>query len=188
MVEMTETANILHHATSNSLVLMDEIGRGTSTFDGLSLAFACADYLATQLRAFTLFSTHYFEITALADERPCVHNIHLEVADTGKEIIFLHTVKEGPAHNSYGLHVAALAGIPRLVIAKATKKLSELSTLNTSKLKSMPHQLKQASLFDPKPHPAVNRIKEIKPDTLSPREALEALYELAELASIEEYH
>src|SRR5947208_529097 len=113
MVEMTETANILHNATSQSLVLMDEIGRGTSTFDGLSLAFACAQYLAQGIRAFTLFATHYFELTTLAEEISTIKNVHLDTAQHAEQIIFLHAVKSGPANQSYGIQVAQLAGVPR---------------------------------------------------------------------------
>ena len=123
MVEMSETANILHNATSNSLILMDEIGRGTSTFDGLSLAWACADYLARHTQAFTLFATHYFELTTLAEEQTAIHNIHLDAMEHGDKIVFLHAVKDGPANQSYGLQVAALAGVPQMVIANAKSKL-----------------------------------------------------------------
>ena len=126
MVEMTETATILRNATPESLVILDEIGRGTSTFDGLSLAWACAEELAGCLRAFTLFATHYFELTSLADELPAARNIHLSAVEHGHGIAFLYEVKEGPANQSYGLQVASLAGIPQLVIAAARRKLSEL--------------------------------------------------------------
>src|SRR5690606_32363770 len=110
MVEMTETANILHNATERSLVLMDEIGRGTSTFDGLSLAWAAAHHIGARLRAFTLFATHYFELTALAAELPACANLHLDATEHGDRLVFLHAVKEGPANQSFGLQVAALAG------------------------------------------------------------------------------
>lgn len=126
MVEMTETANILHNATDKSLVLMDEIGRGTSTFDGLSLAFATAHYLAEEVRAFTLFATHYFELTALAAETGSVQNVHLEVQEHQGELVFLHTVKPGPLNQSYGIAVAKLAGVPAKVIAVAQEKLQAL--------------------------------------------------------------
>jgi DNA mismatch repair protein MutS len=126
MVEMTETANILHNATSQSLVLMDEIGRGTSTFDGLSLAWSCAHYLAQGVRSFTLFATHYFELTSLTDEISSVHNVHLDAAEHGDKIIFLHSVQPGPANQSYGIAVAQLAGVPRSVISRAKEKLQEL--------------------------------------------------------------
>ena len=118
MLEMTETANILNNATAKSLVLMDEVGRGTSTFDGLSLAWACAAFIAAKIRAFTLFATHYFELTSLAGEAPGVVNVHVEAVEHGDKLVFLHSVKDGPANQSYGLQVAALAGIPKSVTAR----------------------------------------------------------------------
>ena len=123
MVEMTETANILHNATPHSLVLMDEVGRGTSTFDGLSLAWACAEHLARQIKAFTLFATHYFELTSLANEHDNIRNVHLDAMEHGDHIVFLHAVKQGPANQSYGLQVASLAGVPKSVVTKAREKL-----------------------------------------------------------------
>jgi DNA mismatch repair protein MutS len=126
MVEMTETANILHNATAHSLVLMDEVGRGTSTFDGLSLAWACAEHLARQTRAFTLFATHYFELTALPETIASAANAHLDAVEHGDSIVFLHSVKDGPANQSYGLQVAALAGVPRIVIDQARRRLAQL--------------------------------------------------------------
>ncbi|MFO1427367.1 MAG: hypothetical protein U1F11_10450 [Steroidobacteraceae bacterium] len=126
MVEMTETANILHNATERSLVLMDEIGRGTSTFDGLSLAWAAARHIATQVRAFTLFATHYFELTALAEEVEGVANVHLDATEHRDGIVFLHAVRPGPASRSHGLAVAQLAGVPREVIAQARRYLEQL--------------------------------------------------------------
>ena len=126
MLEMTETANILHHATRLSLVLMDEVGRGTGTFDGLSLAWACAAHIATEIRAFTLFATHYFELTSLASDAPNVANVHVEAVEHGDQLVFLHSVRDGPANQSYGLQVAALAGIPKSVTANARRYLAEL--------------------------------------------------------------
>ncbi len=126
MVEMTETANILHNATAESLVLMDEIGRGTSTYDGLSLAWACAAQLAAEIRAYTLFATHYFELTVLPEQYPGMANVHLDAVEHGDRIVFLHAVKDGPADRSYGLHVAALAGVPQAVITAARQRLLEL--------------------------------------------------------------
>ncbi len=117
MVEMSEAANILHNATPHSLVLLDEIGRGTSTYDGLALAWACASYLARELRAFTLFATHYFELTALAEQLPGVANVHLAATEHRQQIVFLHAVREGPASQSYGIQVARLAGVPNAVLA-----------------------------------------------------------------------
>ncbi|MGH8259651.1 MAG: DNA mismatch repair protein MutS, partial [Steroidobacteraceae bacterium] len=128
MVEMTEAANILHNATRHSLILMDEVGRGTSTFDGLSLAWAMARHIATRVRAFTLFATHYFELTTLAQEFEACVNVHLDATEHGEEIVFLHAVKEGPANRSYGLQVAQLAGVPREVIARARDYLLALES------------------------------------------------------------
>jgi len=181
MVEMSETANILHNATSNSLILMDEIGRGTSTFDGLSLAWACADYLARHTQAFTLFATHYFELTTLAEEQANIHNIHLDAMEHGDKIVFLHAVKDGPASQSYGLQVAALAGVPQSVITKAKAKLQQLE--NTAYIEQQSHQeINQFDLFTSQEcHPAVCLLEEINPDDLSPRQALDTLYRLKKL-------
>jgi DNA mismatch repair protein MutS len=181
MVEMSETANILHNATSNSLILMDEIGRGTSTFDGLSLAWACADYLARQTRAYTLFATHYFELTSLAEEQSGIHNVHLDAMEHGDKIIFLHAVKDGPASQSYGLQVAALAGVPQLVINNAKQKLQQLE--NTAYIEQQSHsEVNQFDLFTSREcHPAVVLLEEIDPDNLSPRQALDELYRLKKM-------
>jgi len=178
MVEMSETANILHNATANSLILMDEIGRGTSTFDGLSLAWACADYLARNVRAFTLFATHYFELTTLAEEQTGIYNIHLDAMEHGDKIVFLHAVKEGPASQSYGLQVAALAGVPQSVIIHAKQKLTHLE--NTAYIEQQSHQeVNQFDLFTSQEcHPAVVLLEQLDPDNLSPRQALETLYRL----------
>jgi DNA mismatch repair protein MutS len=178
MVEMSETANILHNATSKSLILMDEIGRGTSTFDGLSLAWACADHLAKETKAFTLFATHYFELTTLADEQKAIHNVHLDAIEHGDKIIFLHTVKEGPASQSYGLQVAALAGVPRSVIEKAKTKLQHLEdhAYNDQQTATGVNQL---DLFSAQEcHPVVTLLEDVKPDDLSPKQALELVYKL----------
>jgi DNA mismatch repair protein MutS len=131
MVEMAETSYILHHATAHSLVLMDEIGRGTSTYDGLALADAVARHLAYQNRCYTLFATHYFELTALADEqheggRSGIANVHLDAVEHGEALVFMHAVKDGPANRSFGLQVAALAGLPRATVAQARRRLAEL--------------------------------------------------------------
>jgi DNA mismatch repair protein MutS len=189
MVEMTETANILHNATANSLVLMDEIGRGTSTFDGLSLAWACAENLAVQLRALTLFATHYFELTHLPDEVPGVCNVHLDAVEHDDKLIFMHAVQEGPANQSYGLQVAQLAGVPRTVISKAKKKLAQLERELTQQQASNPVDYDfdaptQNDLFaiaEPEPSPALEKLSEINPDDLSPREAHELIYQLKSL-------
>ena len=192
MVEMSETAHILRCATARSLILMDEIGRGTSTFDGLSLAWACAHYLATQLQAYTLFATHYFELTGLPESIEATANVHLNASEYGDDIVFMHNVKEGPASQSYGIQVAKLAGIPRAVLQSADRKLQELEA--SSEQADGKHALTQADLFNrPAEPPAeqaaeqivespvARRIAEIDPDQLSPREALQALYHLKEL-------
>lgn len=177
MVEMTETANILHNATPYSLVLMDEIGRGTSTYDGLSLAWACAEHLASELRAYTLFATHYFELTALPESLAGVQNVHLDAIEHGDQIVFLHAVKDGPANRSYGLQVAALAGIPGPVITEAKKRLSELE--NNKIIHSNHQDIEQFSLFQHSPaHPVVEQIEQLDPDSISPKQALEILYQL----------
>ncbi len=178
MVEMSETANILHNATANSLILMDEIGRGTSTFDGLSLAWACAVHLAKQTKAFTLFATHYFELTSLPEEYKNIQNVHLDAMEHGDKIVFLHSVKDGPASQSYGLQVASLAGVPASVIDNAKAKLQQLedSAYIDQQQDSGTNQL---DLFSTKEcHPAVCLLEEISPDNLSPREALDMLYKL----------
>lgn len=181
MVEMSETANILHNATSNSLILMDEIGRGTSTFDGLSLAWACADHLARHTQAFTLFATHYFELTTLADEQENIANIHLDAMEHGDKIVFLHAVKDGPASQSYGLQVAALAGVPQSVIANAKNKLAQLE--NMAYIESQSHrEINQFDLFTSQEcHPALVLLEEIDPDNLTPRQALDSMYRLKAL-------
>lgn len=178
MVEMSETANILHNATANSLILMDEIGRGTSTFDGLSLAWACAVHLARHTKAYTLFATHYFELTSLADEHKNIQNVHLDAMEHGDKIVFLHAVKTGPASQSYGLQVAALAGVPKPVIDNAKNKLQQLED---QAYMEQQHEsgTSQLDLFSSKEcHPAVCLLEEIKPDDLSPRQALDMLYRL----------
>jgi DNA mismatch repair protein MutS len=182
MVEMEETANILHNATEQSLVLMDEIGRGTSTFDGLSLAWSCAVELATKIRAYTLFATHYFELTTLPEEFPGIANVHLDAVEHGDSIVFLHAVREGPANQSYGLQVAALAGVRREVIERARERLGELEE---SARRHAEHQISQLSLSlaadepaEPKDNPLLKAIAELQPDELTPREALDALYRL----------
>jgi DNA mismatch repair protein MutS len=182
MVEMTETANILHNASAQSLVLMDEIGRGTSTFDGMSLAWACAAHLARVTRAFTLFSTHYFELTALPETIPGIANVHLDAVEHGDSVVFLHAVKGGPASQSYGLQVAALAGVPPAVIAQARRRLEELEQSAHRQLHGQA-AARQLDLFQqPAEHPLVRTLLDMDPDQLSPREALEALYRLKEIA------
>jgi len=181
MVEMTETANILHNATTESLVIMDEIGRGTSTFDGLSLAWACAEHLAREVRALTLFATHYFELTVLPNQLDGVANAHLDAVEHGERIVFLHAVKDGPANQSYGLHVAALAGVPADVIAAARRRLAQLEQDAVRGRDQPPAQ--QMALFAPADdHPVVRELRKLQPDELAPRAALEFLYQLKELS------
>ncbi len=186
MVEMQETANILHNASPRSLVLMDEIGRGTSTFDGLSLAWACAVELATRIRAFTLFATHYFELTTLPGEYPGIVNVHLDAVEHGDGIVFLHALREGPANQSYGLQVAALAGVPDKVITLARGRLRELEQAAQRHAQAESNQLslfQQPAPIDPDParDPLRERLAALDPDQLTPRQALEALYELRAL-------
>ena len=179
MVEMTEAAAILHHATANSLVLMDEIGRGTSTFDGMALAFAILRHLIDKNRSLTLFATHYFELTRLSHEYSELSNVHLDAVEHNDRIIFLHAVEEGPANQSYGIQVAALAGIPNAVVRAARKQLREFEQ------RAAVDPL-QPDLFaqgdpepsEPEPHPAIEQLASLDPDSLTPREALDALYAL----------
>jgi DNA mismatch repair protein MutS len=185
MVEMTETANILNSATPASLVLMDEVGRGTSTFDGLSLAWAAARHIAQKVQAFTLFATHYFELTSLPEEFPACANVHLDATEHGRDLVFLHAVKAGPASQSYGLHVAELAGVPREVVDRAREYLRRLEKHQRALQPASP----QAELtFDPPPslaseqHATLDRLAGLDVDSLSPRAALELLYELRALA------
>jgi DNA mismatch repair protein MutS len=193
MVEMTEAANILHNASERSLILMDEIGRGTSTFDGLSLAWAVARHLAGEVRAFTLFATHYFELTTLAQDAPACANVHLDATEHGESLVFLHAVKEGPANRSYGLTVAQLAGVPRAVIAQARQYMQALEqhsrerprTDDSSPQSELPLFAANADAAKPEETAAatvLQRLQAIEPDALSPRTALELLYELHALA------
>jgi len=178
MVEMTETANILNNATEQSLVLMDEIGRGTSTFDGLSLAWAAASDLARRVQSYPLFATHYFELTQLAEELDGVANYHLDAVEHGEQIIFLHHVIAGPASQSYGLQVAALAGVPNGVVQQAKIKLGQLeqnSVHAKASSKNIPETGNPVTISN-KPHPLVDAVSVIDPDALTPREALELLY------------
>jgi len=181
MVEMTETATILNNATANSLVLMDEIGRGTSTFDGLSLAWAAAHFMGEEARAFTLFATHYFELTALADELPACSNVHLDATEHDGQLVFLHAVKPGPANQSYGLQVAALAGVPASVIRRARAFLATLESQQTAQSKSAQAQLPLGPPADDPGDALREALDELDPDTMSPLQALNALYALKDL-------
>lgn len=180
MVEMTETANILHNATENSLVLMDEIGRGTSTYDGLSLAWACAEFLANRIKAMTLFATHYFELTTLAEQITEVFNVHLDAIEHGDIIVFMHSVQEGAASKSYGLAVALLAGVPKEVITRARQKLKELETTSANVVVT-PNAHPQLPLLAAETSPAVEALEALDADSLSPRQALEWIYRLKSL-------
>ncbi|MGE0810401.1 MAG: DNA mismatch repair protein MutS [Immundisolibacter sp.] len=183
MVEMTETANILHNATGQSLVLLDEVGRGTSTYDGLALAWACLTHLAQRVRALTLFATHYFELTALAQELDGVDNVHLDAAEHAGGIVFLHRVQPGPASRSYGLQVAALAGVPVAVLALASERLAALGEVPAAPA-PVPQAQRQLGLFEPQPGQALlDRLAQVDPDQMAPRAALDLLYELRALAA-----
>lgn len=185
MVEMTETANILHNATDKSLVLLDEIGRGTSTFDGLSLAWAVAKQLLEKNRSYTLFATHYFELTRIIEEFKHAANVHLDAvehgAGDGKNIVFMHKVEEGAANQSYGLQVAQLAGIPKSVVAAARRKLAQLEInqvaqqTNTSQTDMF---VSHTQIIEPFLHPVISELERIEPDEFTPKQALELLYQL----------
>ncbi len=179
MVEMTETANILHNATEKSLVLLDEIGRGTSTFDGLSLAWAVAKQLLEKNKSLTLFATHYFELTRIIDEFKQAANVHLDAAEHGKGIVFLHKVEEGAANQSYGIQVAQLAGIPKSVVASAKRKLTQLENNQLLQSEHQPDMFAANAEVEEVPqHPVVSELEAIQPDDLTPKQALELLYKL----------
>ena len=180
MVEMSEAAHILRNATNRSLVLLDEIGRGTSTYDGLALAWASADHIARRIGAFTLFATHYFEMTALPAEVKSVANVHLAAAEHGGQVVFLHSVREGPASQSYGIEVAKLAGVPESVLAAARRRLLELEQTHVNREAAS----SQGDLFldmGGDDNRVVEHLRTLDPDSLTPREALAALYELKRL-------
>ncbi|MGH8140670.1 MAG: DNA mismatch repair protein MutS [Steroidobacteraceae bacterium] len=186
MVEMTEAANILHNATARSLILMDEIGRGTSTFDGLSLAWAMARHIAMRLKSFTLFATHYFELTTLANEVEGCANVHLDATEHGDGIVFLHAVKDGPANRSYGLQVAQLAGVPHDVIAQARGYLEALEAQRDEHDGAAANGPRAAQRELPlfassQPDPLRTALEAVDPDELSPKAALETLYRLRKL-------
>ena len=180
MVEMTETANILHNATENSLVLMDEIGRGTSTYDGLALAWACAEKLGEEKGPFTLFATHYFELTKLPDTHTGFTNVHFDAVEHGQGIVFLHEIKDGCANRSYGLQVAALAGLPKKVLNEAHKHLNRLEKSPT------PQTNTTTSLSPITIDPVRQALRELQPDDMSPKQAIEALYNLQKLLESED--
>jgi DNA mismatch repair protein MutS len=183
MMEMTEAAAIIHAATEHSLVLMDEIGRGTSTFDGLALAGAIATQLHERNKSFTLFATHYFELTEFASRHAGAVNMHVSAAESSDQIVFLHEIHPGPASRSYGVQVARLAGMPNALIRQARSTLEALEAQSQA-------QHAQVDLFAaaaPPPQPEASRLQRLlaglNPDTLSPRDALAALYQLKQLAS-----
>ena len=182
MVEMTETANILHNATDKSLVLLDEIGRGTSTFDGLSLAWAVAKQLLEKNHSYTLFATHYFELTRIVDEFKYAANVHLDAIEHGHNIVFMHKVEEGAANQSYGLQVAQLAGIPKSVVASAKRKLQQLEASQIAQHASQPDMFSNAEVAADLPiHPAILALESIQADDLTPKQALDVLYQLKTL-------
>ena len=178
MVEMIEAANILHHATPRSLLILDEIGRGTSTYDGLSIAWAVVEYIHNhpRLRAHTLFATHYHELTQLSDLLPGVRNYNVAVAEADGQVIFLHKIVPGGADRSYGIHVAQLAGLPRPVIQRAGEILKELESSSGKAVRINPALPQQLTLF-PETNPLLDELKELDINTLSPIEALNKLYE-----------
>lgn len=178
MVEMTETANILHNATDRSLVLLDEIGRGTSTYDGLSLAWACAEMLALKTQAFTLFATHYFELTLLAEQIDSLANVHLDAMEHDDSIIFMHAVQEGAASKSFGLQVAQLAGVPKGVIQRAKQRLSELEAQQAPTLLPAHTDTFEQLCLVADDHPALTTIRHTDVNDLSPKQALDLLFEL----------
>ena len=177
MVEMTETARILNAATDRSLVILDEIGRGTSTYDGLSLAWAVTEHLHDAVKARTLFATHYHELTTLDGDLAALSNRHVAVAERDGSIVFLHTIREGAASQSYGIHVAKLAGVPKPVLTRAAEVLRGLEDGAQPK---RTRRERQASLFvsEPEPHPVLDRLRDLDPDHLTPMEALRTLSEL----------
>lgn len=181
MVEMTETANIMHNATEHSLVLMDEIGRGTSTYDGLSLAWACIETLVNQIKAMTLFATHYFELTQLPEKIASIYNVHFDAIEHDNTIAFRHSVEEGPASKSYGIAVAGLAGVPNTILRRAKQKLKELELLSKNSTE-IPIDSSQLSLMStPEQSEVELALTKVDPDALTPKQALDVLYQLKKM-------
>jgi DNA mismatch repair protein MutS len=182
MVEMIETANILHHATPRSLLILDEIGRGTSTYDGVSIAWAVIEYIHNHpvLRAKTLFATHYHELVQLADLLPGVRNYNVSVSDLGGKVVFLHKIIPGGADRSYGIHVAQLAGLPRPVILRAAEIMGKLEISSGNVIRFNPQKAQQAALF-PESNPLLDDLKNLDVNSLSPIEALNKLFEWQKL-------
>ncbi|NUF26618.1 DNA mismatch repair protein MutS [Gilliamella sp. ESL0254] len=181
MVEMTETANIMHNATKQSLVLMDEIGRGTSTYDGLSLAWACAENLANEIQSMTLFATHYFELTQLPEHMQGVYNVHFDAIEHDNTVAFIHEVSEGAASKSFGIAVAGLAGVPKTILKRAKQKLKELEVISKQSANSSIDKSQLSFINEPEPSEVEEALKQIDPDALTPKQALEILYQLKKL-------
>ena len=181
MVEMTETANIMHNATEHSLILMDEIGRGTSTYDGLSLAWACVEMLVNQIKAMTLFATHYFELTQLPEQINGIYNVHFDAIEHENTIAFRHTVQEGAASKSYGIAVAGLAGVPNIILKRAKQKLKELESHYQQSATSHVDSSQLSLISIPDESKVELELQQIDPDSLTPREALDVLYRLKRL-------
>lgn len=181
MVEMTETANIMHNATEHSLILMDEIGRGTSTYDGLSLAWACVEMLVNQIKAMTLFATHYFELTQLPEQINSIYNVHFDAIEHENTIAFRHTVQEGAASKSYGIAVAGLAGVPNIILKRAKQKLKELESHYQQSATSHVDSSQLSLISIPDESKVELELQQIDPDSLTPREALDVLYRLKRL-------
>ena len=181
MVEMTETANIMHNATEHSLILMDEIGRGTSTYDGLSLAWACVEMLVNQIKAMTLFATHYFELTQLPEQINSIYNVHFDAIEHENTIAFRHTVQEGAASKSYGIAVAGLAGVPNIILKQAKQKLKELESHYQQSATNHVDSSQLSLISMPDESKVELELQQIDPDSLTPREALDVLYRLKRL-------
>ncbi|OCG03174.1 DNA mismatch repair protein MutS [Gilliamella sp. wkB112] len=181
MVEMTETANIMHNATAQSLVLMDEVGRGTSTYDGLSLAWACAENLANEIKAMTLFATHYFELTQLPEHMQGVYNIHFDAIEHNNTVAFIHEVAEGAASKSYGIAVAGLAGVPKSILKRAKQKLKELEVISKQSSNSHVDTSQLSFVTEPEPSEVEQALRQIDPDSLTAKQALDMLYQLKKL-------
>ena len=192
MVEMSETAYILHHATAQSLVLMDEVGRGTSTFDGLALAQAIAEHLISKNQSLTLFATHYFELTRLPENHPSAFNMHLSALEQGQDIVFLHHIEAGPAEKSYGIAVAKLAGLPTAALKSARRHLAALEEQAADRQLNLFATADNDANDDDNddnpahhpaiPHPIAEKLHAINPDDLTARAALDLVYELKQLA------
>ena len=182
MVEMVETANILANATSKSLLILDEIGRGTSTYDGLAIARAVVEYIHDHLNARTLFATHYHELVNMAESLSGVRNCNVAVSEDKGEVVFLHRIVPGGVDKSYGIHVAKLAGLPKPVIKRATEVLLALESVKNKTATQKPAPAPQLSLFQPPPPPVVSELLKLDIDSMSPRQALEKMYQLKQQA------